>query len=158
VRFDVVLGTPGWADVSAEPARRRRPKEGDLSTTLHREQKMARSRVALTRKIRRHRPGAPSRRFASSSEKEWTHDMGTRRQMVVAISRIYPCGCSSLPPMLFAFCLLRVLWYLLSVQALPTWEGLNPRSDFMNTLVPSATFMCVSRFQSTTSSQLLSFQ
>ncbi|KAJ7890817.1 hypothetical protein B0H13DRAFT_2340815 [Mycena leptocephala] len=43
--------------------------------------------------------------------------------------------------MLFAFCLLRVLWYLLSVQALPTWEGLNPRSDFMNTLVPSATFI-----------------
>ncbi|KAF7352801.1 hypothetical protein MVEN_01246900 [Mycena venus] len=37
--------------------------------------------------------------------------------------------------------LLHILWCLMSVQALPTWEGLNSRSDFMSSLVPSATFI-----------------
>ncbi|KAJ7276381.1 hypothetical protein B0H12DRAFT_1227528 [Mycena haematopus] len=41
--------------------------------------------------------------------------------------------------MYIAFCLLYAC--LLSVQALPTWEGLNPRNDFMNSLMPSNTFI-----------------
>ncbi|KAK7061709.1 hypothetical protein R3P38DRAFT_3490612 [Favolaschia claudopus] len=44
------------------------------------------------------------------------------------------------PPMLFAS--LALLFLLLhSVRALPTWEGLNPRSDFTANLVPSTTFI-----------------
>ncbi|KAJ6515909.1 hypothetical protein C8R45DRAFT_1141061 [Mycena sanguinolenta] len=39
-----------------------------------------------------------------------------------------------------AFYLLR-LWCLLSVRALPTWEGLTPRTDFIDSLVPSNTFI-----------------
>ncbi|KAJ7904501.1 hypothetical protein B0H14DRAFT_2491202, partial [Mycena olivaceomarginata] len=44
----------------------------------------------------------------------------------------------------FALCLFGVLWCFTSlVQALPTWEGLNPRNDFMSAIVPSATFIQV---------------
>ncbi|KAF8195909.1 hypothetical protein K438DRAFT_1968382 [Mycena galopus ATCC 62051] len=35
--------------------------------------------------------------------------------------------------------LLCALWCSASVRALPTWEGLNPRNDFIDSLVPSAT-------------------
>ncbi|KAJ6539332.1 hypothetical protein B0H19DRAFT_1269659 [Mycena capillaripes] len=44
--------------------------------------------------------------------------------------------------MLFVLCLIHALWCSM-VKALPTWEGLNPRSDFMSALVPSATFIQV---------------
>ncbi|KAJ6599073.1 hypothetical protein DFH09DRAFT_1021844 [Mycena vulgaris] len=52
---------------------------------------------------------------------------------------------ASLCPMLFTLCasVLRVLFCCSTVLALPTWEGLNPRSDFMSSLVPSATYIQV---------------
>ncbi|KAJ7095378.1 hypothetical protein B0H15DRAFT_829310 [Mycena belliarum] len=48
---------------------------------------------------------------------------------------------SSLFPMLFALAVLRILAGAALVLALPTWEGLNSRSDFMATLVPSTTYI-----------------
>ncbi|KAJ7498929.1 hypothetical protein FB451DRAFT_16768 [Mycena latifolia] len=45
---------------------------------------------------------------------------------------------ASVRPMLLALCL---LCCSITALALPTWEGLNPRSDFMTSLVPSATYI-----------------
>ncbi|KAJ7179142.1 hypothetical protein C8R46DRAFT_1211744 [Mycena filopes] len=43
----------------------------------------------------------------------------------------------------FVLCFLCALWCSVSVLALPTWEGLNPRSDFMSSLVPTNTHIQV---------------
>jgi len=45
--------------------------------------------------------------------------------------------------MFLVLCLLRLLFYSATVLALPTWDGLNPRSDFTSSLVPSVTYIRV---------------